>query len=99
MCFNYSLAQSLCTFPKDYTVLEIETSKTDSRIQKANTPHLVVYNKTKTGEIKPESKTYVLSILNDLIYHGAQGVVLGCTDIFDKTAIHSLFGVDYILNK
>ena len=64
------------------------------------------------GVIKPTSKTYVLSVIKDLVNKGAEGIVLGCTEfplmIFDKdldiptfntTKIHSMAAVDYILNK
>lgn len=52
--------------------------------------------------IKPETKKAFLSIIQELIDHGAQGIVLGCTEIpllikqsdvkvpvFDTTSIHS----------
>ncbi|WP_159022289.1 hypothetical protein [Formosa sp. L2A11] len=52
LVYGYSFAQSTFKFPESYTVLEVEPSKTDSRIETANTPHLVVYNKTiKQGKL------------------------------------------------
>ncbi|MCL5127085.1 MULTISPECIES: aspartate/glutamate racemase family protein [unclassified Algibacter] len=63
------------------------------------------------GVIKPRSKTYVLKVIQDLVDKGAEGIVLGCTEfplmVFDKdlnipvfntTEIHSMAGVDFILN-
>jgi len=64
------------------------------------------------GVIKPESKTYVLKVIQDLVDQGAEGIVLGCTEfplmifpedltihIFNTTEIHSMAGVDFILNN
>lgn len=64
------------------------------------------------GVIKPESKTYVLKVIQDLVDKGAEGIVLGCTEfplmifpedltihIFNTTEIHSMAGVDFILNN
>jgi aspartate racemase len=63
------------------------------------------------GKIVPESKTYVLNVIQDLVDKGAEGIVLGCTEFplmifqedlnipaFNTTKIHSQAGVDYILN-
>lgn len=47
-----SLAQQDTLFNKGTVVLNIEPSKTDSRITEANTPHLVAYNpSTKQGKL------------------------------------------------
>jgi len=64
------------------------------------------------GVIKPESKTYVLKVIQELVDQGAEGIVLGCTEfplmifpedltihIFNTTEIHSMAGVDFILNN
>lgn len=60
--------------------------------------------------ILPATKTRFLKIIDDLRDHGAEGVVLGCTEIpllikqddttlpiFDTTRIHSLAAVDFAL--
>ena len=64
------------------------------------------------GLVKPESKTYVLNVIKDLVAKGAEGIVLGCTEFplmifdddleipaFNTTEIHSMAAVDYILNQ
>ncbi|WP_299782141.1 hypothetical protein [uncultured Formosa sp.] len=49
---NYSFGQSGYQFPKDYTVLNVDPAKTDSRIKEANTPHFIVYNQAaKQGKL------------------------------------------------
>lgn len=63
------------------------------------------------GLIKEETKQNYISIINDLIGQGAQGIILGCTEIpmiisqtdfsipvFDTTKIHSKAIVDYALS-
>lgn len=60
--------------------------------------------------IVPETKARFLKIINDLQTQGAEGVILGCTEIpllikqgdtslpvFDTTRIHSLAAVDFAL--
>ncbi len=62
----------------------------------------VIYNELCLGIISPESKKKYLNIINDLSNEGAQGVILGCTEIglliqqkdtrlpvFDTTQIHA----------
>ncbi|WP_103191658.1 aspartate/glutamate racemase family protein [Formosa algae] len=74
--------------------------------------HRIIIEELTYGEVKPESKKYVLSVLNEMIDDGAEGVILGCTEfplmifkddlkvpIFDTTKIHSQSGVDYILKE
>ncbi|MCE7040932.1 aspartate/glutamate racemase family protein [Dyadobacter sp. CY312] len=62
------------------------------------------------GIINPETKQSYLSIITQLVEDGAQGIVLGCTEIpmlissndvagpvFDTTAIHAASAVDFML--
>lgn len=62
------------------------------------------------GIIKPETKTAYLSIINQLIAQGAEGIILGCTEIplllnqadvavpvFDTTQIHAAAAVRFML--
>ncbi|MCD0471568.1 aspartate/glutamate racemase family protein [Flavobacterium sp. JAS] len=63
------------------------------------------------GIVTPESKQNYIKIANELISRGAQGIILGCTEIpmlinqsdfsvpvFDTTKIHSEAIVDFILS-
>lgn len=63
------------------------------------------------GIVTPESKQNYIKIANELIFRGAQGIILGCTEIpmlidqsdfsvpvFDTTKIHSEAIVDFILS-
>lgn len=64
--------------------------------------HKIIYDELCQGELKPESKAIYLNIINQLFQAGAQGVILGCTEIallvqqsdtdvplFDTTELHA----------
>ena len=72
--------------------------------------HSVIYDELCQGRINPSSKEGVLSITNRLAENGAQGIILGCTELpllvrpgdmdvglFDTTAIHAAAAVDFAL--
>lgn len=67
----------------------------------------VIFNELCLGEIKEESKKKYQRIIEDLILRGAEGIVLGCTEIplliknddsivplFDTTYIHAMKAVE-----
>jgi len=75
-----------------------------------NTVHKIIYNELVVGKINPESKEKYLAIINNLKAQGAQGIILGCTEIgllikqtdtdlpvFDTTLIHASSAVEYAL--
>jgi aspartate racemase len=70
-----------------------------------------IYNEMGNGIFLPERKEGFLNIINRLITEGAEGIILGCTEIpmlikqedvsvpvFDTTAIHSAAAVDFALS-
>ena len=70
-----------------------------------------VYYELGKGIIKEETKQRYLSIINDLVEEGAEGIILGCTEIpliikqedvsvkvFDTTLLHSAAAVEFILS-
>ncbi|RPH60826.1 MAG: aspartate/glutamate racemase family protein [Chloroflexi bacterium] len=72
--------------------------------------HRVIYEELVVGKIVPASKLEYLRIIEGLVLAGAQGVILGCTEIgllvkqadsrvplFDTTRIHALAAVKYAL--
>lgn len=71
--------------------------------------HRVIYEELCRGVVRPESRAAYLGVVEDLRRQGADGVVLGCTEIalligaadtelpvFDTTALHAGAGVDFI---
>lgn len=72
--------------------------------------HRIIYDELCVGRINEASKREYLSIIADLVQRGAEGVVLGCTEIgllvtqndcstslFDTTEIHAEAAVAYAL--
>lgn len=72
--------------------------------------HDIIYNELCKGIINQTSKKEYLKIINNLILDGAEGIVLGCTEIpllikqedvrvpiFDTTTIHAVSAVEYAL--
>jgi aspartate racemase len=74
--------------------------------------HHTIFEELGKGVIKEETKIKYLEIIQHLISEGAEGIVLGCTEIplliqpenvrvplFDTTLIHSQAAVKFILNE
>jgi len=74
--------------------------------------HHTIYHELLKGVFREESKAELLRIMNRLHSQGAEGIILGCTEIpllikqkdtelplFDTLVIHSLAGVDFALGS
>lgn len=74
--------------------------------------HDVIYNELCKGEIKKTSKEKYIEIINNLALKGAEGIILGCTEIpllikqedvnvkvFDTTTIHAVAAVEFAVGK
>jgi aspartate racemase len=72
--------------------------------------HRIIYNELVVGKIQQNSKEQYIGIIEQMITNGAEGVILGCTEIgmlihkqdsqvplFDTTRIHAESAVDYAL--
>jgi aspartate racemase len=72
--------------------------------------HRVIYYELCDGVIDQSSKDRYIAIMESLIERGAEGIILGCTEIglfirqddcavpvFDTTRIHAVAAVDYAL--
>jgi aspartate racemase len=72
--------------------------------------HRIIYEELVKGIITDKSRKAYLSIINDLISKGAEGIILGCTEIgllisneftdailFDTTEIHATHAVEFAL--
>lgn len=68
--------------------------------------HRVIYDELCVGKIRPESKASVRGVIEQLTHTGAEGIILGCTELglllgsedssvplFDTTWIHALAAV------
>ena len=74
--------------------------------------HRIIFDELCLNRICPESARYFYDVIGRLKKEGAQGVILGCTEIcllvneadsplpvFDSTAIHALAAVDAALTE
>lgn len=74
--------------------------------------HQVIFKELVLGKIQEKSRQKFIQIINDLKKAGAQGIILGCTEIpllvrsedsslplFNTTAIHARRAVDWALKK
>ncbi|EHI98987.1 aspartate racemase [Clostridium sp. DL-VIII] len=72
--------------------------------------HKIIYDELCKGIINEESKDRYIKIINSLASNGAEGIVLGCTEIpllikqkdidiplFDTTTIHSISAAEFAL--
>ncbi|KRE59758.1 aspartate/glutamate racemase family protein [Paenibacillus sp. Soil750] len=86
--------------------LEVLVPPADSR----KIVHDIIYEELCLGTIKEDSKQSYIEIIRDLVNEGAEGVILGCTEItlliaqqdatvplFDTTKIHAEYAVDFAL--
>ena len=73
--------------------------------------HDVIYNELCLGKVQSQSRSSYLAIIDDLASQGAEGVILGCTEIallveqkdtgvklYDTTAIHAQKAVEFALD-
>lgn len=74
------------------------------------TVHSIIYNELVKGEIRDASRTAYLAVIDKLVGSGAEGIVLGCTEIpllvrpddtnailFDTTRLHAEKAVAFAL--
>lgn len=92
---------------RDYSLMVLLPGETDRE-----TVHRVIYNELVQGVIRDSSRRVYVDIIADLQAKGAQGVVLGCTEIpllikqvdvcipvFDTTALHAEAVVEWALRE
>jgi aspartate racemase len=78
--------------------------------QERDVVHRVIYDELCLGQVRPASKEQYTHIMDGLVAHGAEGIILGCTEIsllvgqedsrlplFDTTRIHAVGAVEYAL--
>jgi aspartate racemase len=72
--------------------------------------HRIIYGELVAGIVEPASRTAYREIMGRLVAQGAEGIILGCTEIsllvdasdsavplFDTTALHAKAAVDFAL--
>ena len=80
------------------------------KMERRNELHRIIQQELTFGQVKPDSKRYVLDSIELMCAEGAKGIVLGCTEfplmistddltipIFKTTEIHALAAVEFVL--
>ena len=88
--------------------LQILIPDTDARAE----VHRIIYDELCQGQLLASSRQYYKQVIEDLAKQGAEGVILGCTEIgllisqadssipvFDTTAIHAAAAVEFLLGN
>ena len=87
--------------------LQVLIPETDARAE----VHRIIYEELCQGQLLASSRQYYQQVIQNLANKGAEGVILGCTEIglliqqadspipvFDTTAIHAAAAVDFLLS-
>lgn len=102
------------TMEQDFYKSRLETRGIKVLIPKATDRvivNTVIYNELCLGQVNDESRARYRKIIEELIEQGAEGIILGCTEIgllvkpedsnvplFDTTVIHAIGSVNYALD-
>ena len=89
------------------TGLQVLVPENDARAE----VHRIIYDELCQGQFLDSSRHYYSQVIKDLANKGAEGVILGCTEIglliqqadspiavFDTTAIHAAAAVEFLLS-
>lgn len=103
------------TMEEDFYISRIEESGFQVGIpseDKRNKINEVIFSELCLGKIKVESREYFKKVIEELAENGAEGIILGCTEIgllikekessipiFDTTTIHAMEAVNWALKK
>ncbi|ABE73805.1 aspartate/glutamate racemase family protein [Psychrobacter cryohalolentis] len=88
--------------------LQVLIPDTDARVE----VHRIIYDELCQGQLLASSRQYYTQVINELAAQGAEGAILGCTEIgllisqadspipvFDTTAIHAAAAVQFLLGN
>jgi aspartate racemase len=88
--------------------LEVMVPNTEDR----EAVHRIIYEELCLGTIRPESRAQMGGIMSRLVQMGAEGIILGCTELglligaedcrvplFDTTRVHALAAVEQALKE
>ncbi|RCW76783.1 aspartate/glutamate racemase family protein [Saliterribacillus persicus] len=103
------------TMEQDFYKSRIESNRINVLVpdkEERNNVNKVIYKELCLGQIKQSSKDYYKSVIQHLVDKGAEGIILGCTEIgllvkpedsevplFDTTAIHAIEAVNTAFKK
>lgn len=103
------------TMEQDFYRTRIESSGIDVLVppaQQRSEINRIIFEELVAGELRQSSKETFQQAIRELVEEGAEGIILGCTEIgllikpedaevpvFDTTAIHASAAVDQALDK
>ncbi|MDL4842449.1 aspartate/glutamate racemase family protein [Aquibacillus rhizosphaerae] len=103
------------TMEQDFYKSRIESNGINVLVpdkEERNNINKVIYEELCLGQVKQSSKDYYKSVIQHLVAEGAEGIILGCTEIgflvktedsevplFDTTVIHAIEAVNIALKK
>lgn len=112
---NIGLLGTRYTMEQDFYKSRIESKGINVIVPNTEEREIVnkiIFDELCLGKIHQESREYYKSVIQNLIMSGAQGIILGCTEIgllikpgdsevplFDTTYIHALEAVNLSLKK
>ncbi|MGN7410284.1 aspartate/glutamate racemase family protein [Sporosarcina sp. SAFN-010] len=112
---NIGLLGTRYTMEQDFYKSRIESKGINVIVPNTEEREIVnkiIFDELCLGKIHQESRDYYKSVIQNLIMSGAQGIILGCTEIgllikpgdsevplFDTTYIHALEAVNLSLKK
>ncbi|GAA0413803.1 aspartate/glutamate racemase family protein [Virgibacillus salarius] len=105
---NYTMEQNFYISRLREQGIQVIIPKPDER-ERVNA---IIFNELCLGEIKDASRTYYKEVIQGMIDQGAEGIILGCTEIglligqddaqvplFDTAKIHAIAAVNKALTK
>ncbi len=105
---RYTMEQDFYRVPLEQAGLTVLTPPAEQRAEVDR----VIFRELCLGTLRPESKAYFLEAIRGLGERGAQGVILGCTEIgllveqadtplpvFDTTLLHAAAAADWSMGK
>ncbi|WLD94656.1 aspartate/glutamate racemase family protein [Alkalihalobacillus sp. AL-G] len=103
------------TMEQDFYKSRIESNDIEVQVPNASereTINKIIFDELCLGKINPSSRDYFKRVIECLIENGAEGIILGCTEIgllikqehsdvplFDTTLIHAIEAVNYALEE
>lgn len=106
---KYSMTDTFISNRLEENGIEVLVPQAEKTIEEL---HRIIQEELTYGNIFPESKAYVSSVIQSLVDAGAEGAVLGCTEfplmykenelsipVFNTTLIHAMAGAKFILKK
>jgi aspartate racemase len=104
---RFTMEQDFYRGRLERNALDVSVPDAEQRAQ----VHRIIYDELCQGVIREESRKQVRDIMQSLVAKGAEGVILGCTEIgllvgaadtsvplFDTTRIHAEYAADWALD-